>query len=67
LVFDTPDDLRTGQKQMLKKTLTYGSVAFLVWFVAFRPDSAAKVARGLGGLIAHVGTGFGDFFTRLVA
>lgn len=52
---------------MLKKTLTYSSVAFLVWFVAFRPDSAAKVARGLGGIIAHVGTGFGDFFTRLVA
>jgi uncharacterized membrane protein len=52
---------------MLKKTLSYSLMAFLVWFVAFRPDSAARVARGIGGIIAHVGTGFGDFFTRLVA
>jgi hypothetical protein len=51
----------------LKKTLTYGAVAFVVWFVAFRPDSAAKVVRGIAAVIARLGTGFGDFFTRLVA
>jgi len=51
---------------MLKKTLTYGSGAFVIWFVAFRPDSAAKVVRSIGGLIAHIGTGFGEFFTRLI-
>jgi hypothetical protein len=51
----------------LKKTLTWFSLAFVIWFVAFRPDSAAKVVRGIAALIGQVGTGFGDFFTRLVA
>ncbi|MGI5242715.1 hypothetical protein [Dactylosporangium sp. CA-139066] len=51
----------------LKKTLTWAAAVFVVWFVAFRPDSAAKVVRGIADLIGHVGTGFGDFFTRLIA
>ena len=50
----------------LKKTMTWAGMAFVIWFVAYRPDSAAKVVRGIGNLIGHVGTGFGDFFTRLV-
>jgi hypothetical protein len=50
----------------LKKTLQYAFIIFLVWFVAFRPDAAAKVARGIGTLIAQLGTGFGDFFTRVI-
>lgn len=50
----------------LKKTLTYSSLAFVVWFVAARPDAAAKVVRGLGGVIAGLGNGFGDFFTRII-
>ena len=52
---------------MLKKTLTYAAGVFLVWFVAYRPDAASKVVRGIGGLIARLGTGFGDFFTRLIS
>jgi hypothetical protein len=51
---------------MLKKTLTYGAGVFVVWFVAFRPDAAAKVVRGIGGVIASLGTGFGDFFTKII-
>jgi hypothetical protein len=50
----------------LKKTLQYAFIIFIVWFIAFRPDAAARVARGIGALIAHLGTGFGDFFTRVV-
>ncbi|WP_432825217.1 hypothetical protein [Dactylosporangium sp. CA-092794] len=50
----------------LKKTLTWAAGVFIVWFVAFRPDAAAKVVRSIGGLIGALGTGFGDFFTRLI-
>ncbi|UWZ39991.1 hypothetical protein Drose_18350 [Dactylosporangium roseum] len=50
----------------LKKTLMYAAGVFIVYFVAFRPDSAARVVRGLLGGIARIGTGFGDFFSRLV-
>lgn len=50
----------------LKKTLMYASGVFIIYFIAFRPDAAARVARGLLGLIARIGTGFGDFFSRLV-
>jgi hypothetical protein len=49
----------------LKKTLTYAAWAFLIYFIAFRPQAAASVAEGLLGLITHLGTGFGDFFSRL--
>ena len=51
----------------LKKTLQFGMVAFVIWFMAFRPDSAARVVRGIAAVIAQLGTGFGDFFTRVVA
>ncbi|WP_238018577.1 hypothetical protein KZZ52_21545 [Dactylosporangium sp. AC04546] len=50
----------------LKKTLTFAAWAFVIYFVAFRPDAAANVVRGIGGLIATLGRGFGDFFSRLV-
>jgi len=52
---------------MVKKVLTWGGIAFLVFFVAFRPDSAADVAKTLGGGIMDIAQGFGDFFTNLVA
>ena len=50
----------------LKKTLTYAAWAFLIYFIAFRPQAAASVAQGLIGLISAIGTGFGDFFSRIV-
>jgi hypothetical protein len=52
---------------MVKKILTWGGVAFLIFFIAFRPDSAAQVAKSLGGGIVDIAQGFGDFFTNLVA
>ncbi|MFF5230757.1 hypothetical protein [Dactylosporangium sp. NPDC000521] len=51
----------------LKKTLTYAAWAFIIYFIAFRPQAAASVAQGLLGLIAALGKGFGDFFSRLVS
>jgi hypothetical protein len=49
----------------LKKTLTYAAWAFLIYFIAFRPQAAANVAEGIIGLIGTLGTGFGDFFSRI--
>jgi hypothetical protein len=52
---------------MIKKILTWGGVAFLIFFIAFRPASAAEVAKSIGSEIMDIATGFGDFFTNLVA
>jgi hypothetical protein len=52
---------------MVKKILTWGLVAFLVFFVAYRPQSAAAVFRQLGNGLYEVATGIGTFFTNLVA
>lgn len=52
---------------MVKKILTWGGVAFLIFFVAFRPDSAANVVRALGGTVMDIAQGVGDFFSNLVA
>jgi len=52
---------------MLKKFLTWGGIAFLIFFIAYRPQSAAEVFRSLGGSIVDVASGVGDFFSNLVA
>jgi hypothetical protein len=57
---------RTGHPMTVKKTLTYAAWAFLIYFIAFRPQAAANVAQGLVGLIGTLGKGFGDFFSSLV-
>ena len=52
---------------MVKKVLTWLGLAFLIFFIAYRPNSAADVFKSLGGGIMDVAVGFGDFFTNLVA
>jgi hypothetical protein len=52
---------------VLKKVLTWGAVAFLVFFIAYRPTSAAAVFRSLGNGLVDVATGIGNFFSSLVA
>ncbi|MGA3561840.1 hypothetical protein [Melissospora conviva] len=52
---------------MVKKVLTWLGLAFLIFFIAYRPNSAADVFKSLGGGIMDVAAGFGDFFTNLVA
>jgi hypothetical protein len=51
---------------MVKKVLTWGGIAFLVFFIAYRPQSAAQVFRTLGGGIVDIATGIGDFFANLI-
>ncbi len=52
---------------MLKKILGWGFIAFLVFFVAFRPTDAARVVKELGRTLIAVGHGIGDFFSALVS
>ena len=56
-----------GLTEMVKKILTWGSIAFLIFFVAYRPQSAAQVFKSIGGGIMDIASGFGEFFARLVA
>jgi hypothetical protein len=51
---------------VVKKVLTWGSIAFLIFFVAYRPQSAAEVFKSIGGAILDIANGFGDFFGHLV-
>jgi len=51
---------------MPKKILTWGAIAFVVFFIAYRPTSAAQVFRSLGSGL-YVATGIGNFFSNLVA
>ncbi|HWH00219.1 MAG TPA: hypothetical protein VNV66_13055 [Pilimelia sp.] len=52
---------------MVKKILTWGGIAFLLFFIAFRPESAADVFKSLGSTVADIGQGLGDFVSSLVA
>jgi len=52
---------------MVKKILTWGAIAFIIFFVAYQPQSAAQVFKNIGGGIMHIANGFGEFFARLVA
>ncbi|MDQ7906796.1 hypothetical protein RB614_19965 [Phytohabitans sp. ZYX-F-186] len=52
---------------MVKKILTWGGIAFLLFFIAYRPDSAADVFQSLGTTVADIGQGLGDFVTSLIA
>lgn len=52
---------------MAKKIATWSGIAFLIFFIAYSPASAAQVFRSLGAGLLDIATGFGDFFTNLVA
>jgi hypothetical protein len=53
--------------RMLKKVLTWGSIAFVVFFIATQPKPAAQIVHSIFGGIGDVATGFVDFFSNLVA
>ncbi|TWJ24156.1 hypothetical protein [Micromonospora endolithica] len=52
---------------MVKKVFTWAGIAFLIFFVAYNPNSAADVFKSLGSGVMDIAQGFGDFFTSLVA
>ena len=45
----------------VKKLLTWGSVAFLIYFMAFRPDGAAQMFKAIGAALIGDVPGLGDF------
>ncbi|HZE39512.1 MAG TPA: hypothetical protein VE172_11950 [Stackebrandtia sp.] len=51
----------------MKKILMWAGVAFLVFFVAFKPDSAGNVVTTIAGTIADIGNGFATFISGLVS
>ncbi len=51
---------------MVKKILTWGLLAFLVFFVVSKPANAAIVFRQLGNGVVDIGEGLSTFFTNLV-
>jgi hypothetical protein len=57
---------KTKGGMLLRKVLVWGGIAFLIFFVAFRPGSAADVIRGLGTTAVDIFQGVGEFFGGLV-
>jgi hypothetical protein len=49
----------------VKKVLTWLFAAFVLFFLAFRPNGAANVVRGIGGLLGRIAGGLGDFLSNL--
>ena len=47
---------------MVKKALTWLFVAFLIFFIAYRPEAAAQVFKSLGNGLVDIATGIGEFF-----
>jgi hypothetical protein len=64
---DCLDRRGRGWREMVKKILTWGALAFVIFYIAYNPTSAADVMKSLGGTLRDIGQGFGDFFTNLVA
>jgi hypothetical protein len=50
----------------VKQLLAWGSVAFLIFFMAFRPDSAAQMFKAVGAGLMAMAQGMGDFLTSLM-
>jgi hypothetical protein len=50
---------------VVKKLATWAFVAFLVFFVAFRPEAASRAARWIGGVLITMANGFGSFLSHL--
>lgn len=51
---------------MVKRVFTYGGIGFLLFFIAFRPSSAADVFNSLGGTVADIWGGLENFVRSLV-
>ncbi|MER7331021.1 MULTISPECIES: hypothetical protein [unclassified Micromonospora] len=52
--------------EFVKKLLIWGSVAFLIYFIAFRPEGAAEMFKAIGAGLMAMFQGLGDFLTSLM-
>jgi len=51
---------------MIKKILTWGGLAFLVFFIAYRPNEASGIVGQIASGIGDVAQGMGDFIAGVV-
>lgn len=51
---------------MTKKLLTWGGIALLIFFIAYRPSTVGEVFSSLGSTVMDIASGFGDLFTGLL-
>jgi hypothetical protein len=52
---------------VVKKILLWGGIAFLLFFIAYRPDSAKDVFSSLGNTVESIGDGLAEFVGSLIA
>jgi hypothetical protein len=64
---DDLDTTRWRETGMPKKLLKWGGLAFLVFFVAYRPQNAANLFTTLGNGLMHMADGVGQFFSSIVS
>ncbi|WP_184786054.1 hypothetical protein [Phytomonospora endophytica] len=51
---------------MIKKILTWGGLAFLVFFIAYRPKEASGIVGQIASGIGDAAMGLGDFISGVV-
>lgn len=51
---------------MVKRIITYGGIAFLLFFIVYRPGPAGDVFSAGAGAVSFVIDGFVDFFQGLI-
>ncbi|MCP2324509.1 hypothetical protein HDA40_003016 [Hamadaea flava] len=51
----------------MKKYLSWIAIAFLIFFVAYRPSAAANLVKSIGEVLLDMANGVGDFFNGLVS
>jgi hypothetical protein len=49
----------------MKKVVTWGLIAFLVFYIVSRPTQAAAMVRQLGNGVIGIANGFGNFISGL--
>lgn len=50
---------------MTRRVLLFGGIMFLILFAAARPQSAGAVIGSIGGGIAEIANGLGEFFRSI--
>jgi len=51
----------------VKKYLTWILIAFVIFFIAYRPSAAANLVKSIGSVLLDMANGVGDFFNGLVS
>jgi hypothetical protein len=50
---------------VIKKILSWGLLAFLIYYIVTQPDNAAGIFRALGGGLKNIAVGLGHFVGSL--